>query len=96
MELPTLPFGGLIGIGMIIGSFIDKKHKDILLYGGVGLWGYHFIAGMNNLPIVNPELDAKLKEIMQSKYAYSYKSSQGDYIAPNNMRIANVTRRSVR
>ena len=49
MELPTLPFGGLIGIGMVISSFFVKGHKDTLLYGGLVVWGYHFIAGISEL-----------------------------------------------
>lgn len=52
MNLPTLPFGGLLGIGMVITSFFvkEKNYKDGLFWGGAGVWGYHIAANVNNNP----------------------------------------------
>lgn len=47
VQLPTIPYGGLFGIGglMIIGSFFTKGGtKSFLLKGGIATSVYHFIA----------------------------------------------------
>lgn len=73
MSLPTVPFGGLIGIVMVASSFFVKSHKDFLFYGGLAMWGYHFMVG--SLPFLVDIARGGLRS--------------NAALAPNNLRLVN-------
>lgn len=65
INLPTLPFGGWIGVGMMVGSLFTKKGtKKFLFWGGLGLTTYTVVANgiklitwsEDNFPGLNKEL----------------------------------------
>lgn len=47
VDLPTIPYGGIISLGMIVGSLFTKKNTSkFLLYGGLGLGVYNLTANI--------------------------------------------------